>query len=194
MVLFTSEDAEGSQRRVFIDDDVGLVSLLSNSKVLFVWVSLNTNTKKLQHLKISIERTENPYWGVTQCCCCVWPPETCIIHTFCFQMRLKSVRRQQLRGHALNSVFEQMQISPSWTRLEPQRGFSPTWHVRQTPYRDGADSSSAAGAEVSLLLGGNIQQDKQVSCYKDQSSVIKQLQVSPSPTVVTEGVTGCRRN
>lgn len=67
-------------------------------------------------------------------------------------------------------------------------------HARQTSYGDRADSSSAAGAEVPLLLGGNIQQDEQISCYKDQSSVIKQLEVSPSPTVVTEGVTECRRN
>lgn len=64
----------------------------------------------------------------------------------------------------------------------------------QPSYRDGANSYSTAGAEVSLLLGGNVQQDEQVSCYKDQSSVIQQLQVPSAPTVVTEGVTEYRTN
>lgn len=59
-------------------------------------------------------------------------------------------------------------------------------------YRDGADSSSTAGAEIPLLLGGNVQQDEQVACYEDQSSIIQELQVPPAPTVIAKRVTECR--
>lgn len=61
-------------------------------------------------------------------------------------------------------------------------------------YRDGANSFPAAGAEVFLLSGGNVQQDELVTRYKDQSFIIQQLQVRPAPTVITKGVTECRTN
>lgn len=59
-------------------------------------------------------------------------------------------------------------------------------------YRNGANSSPTAGAEVSLILGIHIKQDEHISCYKDQSVFIQQLQVPPSSTVITIGVAECR--
>lgn len=61
-------------------------------------------------------------------------------------------------------------------------------------YRDRANSFPAAGAEVFLLSGRNVQQDELVTRYKDQSSIIQQLQVRPAPTVITKGVTECGMN
>lgn len=59
------------------------------------------------------------------------------------------------------------------------------------PYRDCSDSPSTAGAQVSLLLGVHIEQDEHVPRYKNQSSVIQQLQVCPASTVIAKGVTDC---
>lgn len=62
----------------------------------------------------------------------------------------------------------------------------------QSYYRNGADSSPAAGAEVSLLLGSHVKQDEHISCYKNQSIFIQRLQVPPASTVVTKGVAESR--
>lgn len=59
-------------------------------------------------------------------------------------------------------------------------------------YRNGPDSSSAAGAEVCLVLGSHIKKDEHISCYKDQGFFIQRLQVPPASTVITKGVAECR--
>lgn len=56
-------------------------------------------------------------------------------------------------------------------------------------YRNGANSSPTAGAEVSLLLGMYIKQDEHISCYEEQSFFIQQMQVCPTSTVIPKGVT-----